>query len=591
MFFRRLNALRPNFRRYSAYFWRERWWMLLGTLCLVPASIINLQIPWIIKDAIDNIGKKPAAEYLYTTVVVYLALAFAKGVLRYGMRWFLVTSSRRVEANIRNDLFRHLETLSFPYFNKTKTGDIISRATQDVEAVRMFLGPGYMYITDALVQIPVAIYLLFHVQPIMFVAIAISLGVLAISVKILTPKLHKYSEAQQKSIGDLSDKANETFAGTRLLKAFAREEAAIHQFDEVSKRYKKNSLDFISVQALSSVFFSGAKELTLLILFIVGGILYFMGQTSVGELYLFADYTARLYWPVFVLGWMVSMYPRAVAASKRLEEIFTTKPEVADGPRTDITNIGGSIEFRDVTFSYAPDRAPVLKNLSFHVHDGETVAFVGKTAAGKTTMIQLLGRFFTVPSGKIFVGGVDICDLPVRTLRNAFGYVPQDHFLFSDSIAENIAFSGEQPDLERAAWAAEQACLNVDLQQFPNGLQTEIGERGITLSGGQRQRVAIARAIYANPTILILDDSLSAVDVATENRLVLNLKEIAKGRTTVFVAHRLSTVRHADRIFVMDHGRIAESGSHDELLKRRGLYADLWQMQQIEQSLEQEAGP
>lgn len=577
------------FRRYFAYFWRERWTMLLGTLCLLPAAGLDLSLPWIVKGAIDQFGSRPLSEYLVATVALYLALAALKGVFRFGMRWFLVTSSRRVEATLRNDLFRHLEGLSFPYFNRSKTGDLLSRATQDVEAVRMFLGPGFMYLGDALLRIPIAIVLLLQVEPILLVAMAVSLGLLAVSVRILTPRLHKHSEAQLKAIGDLSDRAHECFAGTRVLKAFAQERSAERIFDEASANYRDHSLRLISVGALSNVFFAGAKDLTLFILFAVGSTLYLTGAASVGEIYLFADYTARLYWPVFVLGWMVSMYPRARAAAQRLEEVFGTKPEIVDGPRCDVAAVHGDIEFRDLTFAYAPDRPPVLSQLSFRIRAGETVAIVGRTGSGKTTIVSLLGRFFPVPSGRIFVDGIDVNELPVRTLRAALGYVPQDHFLFSDTIAENVAFSANTPDPDRVAWALGQAAVADDVSGFAKGPATEIGERGVTLSGGQRQRVSIARALYANPPILVLDDSLSAVDVQTEERLVRNLREAARGRTTILVAHRLSTVRHADRILVLEQGRIAEEGSHEELLRRRGAYADLWQKQQLEESLEQDA--
>jgi ATP-binding cassette subfamily B protein len=577
------------FRRYLAYFWRERRAMALGTLCLLPAAALDLSLPLVVRGAINQFGTRPTSEYLYHAIALYLALAAGKGIFRFGMRWFLVTSSRRVEANIRNDLFRHLETLSFPYFNRTKTGDLLSRATQDVEAVRMFLGPGFMYIGDALIRIPFAIILLATAQPILVVSMGISLALLAVSVRRLTPKLHKYSEAQQKAIGDLSDRANESFAGVRVIKAFAQEKTAERLFDDVSSHYRKNSYSLISAGALSSVFFAGAKDLTLLILFGVGSTLFLMKQANVGDLYLFADYTARLYWPVFVLGWMVSMYPRARAAAIRLEEVLQTKPEVTDGPRA-AGELRGAIEIRDLTFAYGPEKSPVLSGFSLRVGAGETVAIVGRTGAGKTTVASLLGRFFPVPSGRIFVDGIDINDLPVRALRSALGYVPQDHFLFSDTIFENVGFAADKPERERAQWAIERACVAEDIAEFPKALDTEIGERGITLSGGQRQRVSIARALYALPKILILDDSLSAVDMHTEEQLVRNLRDAARGRTTLLIAHRLSTVRHADRIVVLEGGRAVEEGSHDELIRRRGVYADLWQKQQLEESLEEENG-
>lgn len=576
------------FDRYVRYFWRERWMLLLGVLCLIPSAIIDLNLPRIIKNAIDQFGTRPVGEFLYVSVAAYLGLAVCKGFLRFGMRWFIVTSSRRFEASLRNDLVAHLTTLSFPYFNKTKTGDLLARATQDVEGVRMFLGPGFMYVGDALVRIPIAIYILSQTQPVLVLAMTVSLGALAISVKFLTPKLHKHSEAQQAAIGKLSDRANETFAGSRVLKAFAREDAAISQFNETASEYRDHSLKLISVRALSDVFFAGAKDFTFFILFAVGSILYVGSKVTVGELYLFLDYTTRLYWPVFVIGWMVSMYPRARAAAKRLDEVFDAKPDIADGPRTDVNSLRGTIEFRDVTFSYKPGATPVLNHCSFKINAGETVAIVGRTGSGKTTIVNLLGRFFDTDRGHIFADGIDIHDLPVRTLRSGLGYVPQDHFLFSDSILENIAFASSVPDPDLAARCAKAACLDTDLQTFPDGLATVIGERGVTLSGGQRQRVAIARALYADPRILVLDDALSAVDLATEEKLVQQLKSVARGRTTILISHRLSTVRHADRIFVLHHGSICEEGTHAELVRRRGLYAETWWKQQLEQDLDRD---
>ncbi|HKE01910.1 MAG TPA: ABC transporter ATP-binding protein, partial [Planctomycetota bacterium] len=531
------------FRRFIAYFLREKRWLLFGTLCLIPASVLDLSLPLVVKRFFDRLGTERLADLVWTTFWIYIALAALKGVFRFGMRWLLVTSSRRVEANIRNDLFRHLETLSFPYFNRTKTGDLISRATQDVEAVRMFLGPGFMYAGDALVRIPLALAVLATVQPVLLVAMALSLTLLVVAVRRLTPRLHRDSEAVQESLGDVSQRANETFAGIRVVKAFAREESSERHFDEASSRYRRKSLDLISGRALSDVFFSGAKDVTMLVLYAGAGLLLLRGRTTVGELYLFADYTTRLYWPVFVVGWMVAMYPRARAAAKRLEEVLTTVPEIADAATTGASASGdgngvpsregfaalrGDVEVRRLTFSYGPDRPPALRDVSFRVRAGETVAIVGRTGSGKSTLASLLGRFFPVPPGTIFVDGIDVNALPLRRLRGALGYVPQDHFLFSDTIRENVGFAAPAAaDAARASAAASAAALDEDLAGFPKGLDTEIGERGVTLSGGQRQRVGIARALYADPRILVIDDALSAVDVSTEETLLENLRRAA----------------------------------------------------------------
>jgi len=580
------------FRRYLAYFFREKRGLILGTLCLIPAALLDLSLPWVVKHGIDRFGKEPLSAFLWPTIGLFLGLATAKGVFRFGMRWHLVTSSRRVEASIRNDLFRHLERLSFPFFNRTKTGDLLSRATQDVEAVRMFLGPGFMYIGDATLRIPIAVALLATAQPVLLVAMAVSLTILVVAVRRLTPGLHRDSEAVQESLGDLSQRAQETFAGARVVKAFAREEAVERAFDDVSQHYRRKSIDLIRGRALSDVFFSGAKELTLLILFGVGGFLYLSGRATAGEIYLFADYTARLYWPVFVVGWIVAMYPRARAAAKRLDEVFETKPEIADPPSPrDPGAIRGAIEFKNLTFRYGDDRPAVLKGFSLRVAPGETVAVVGRTGSGKSTIAALLGRFFPVPDSALLVDGIDVNELPLRRLRSALGYVPQDHFLFSDTIRENVAFGLEAPVpsgvVERAVSAA---CLDEEIARFPEGLDTVIGERGVTLSGGQRQRVAIARALATDARILVFDDCLSAVDVSTEERLLRNLRDAARGRTALVIAHRLSTVRDADRICVLDDGRVVEEGRHEELLARRGAYAELWRRQQLEARLAAEDG-
>jgi ATP-binding cassette subfamily B protein len=582
-----------RFRRVVGLFLRYRGALLAGGICLLASNALVLAIPLLEKRAVDLVAPisadpeavpLPAQErigLLGATALAIVGLAALRGLFLFLQRRLLVGVSRRVEADLKRDLFAHLTTLSLPTFDRLRTGDLISRMTGDVEAVRMLLGPGVMYLASAVLLVPGAFAFMAQLDPVLTILVAVPLGALALAMKRLAPALHENSRAVQETLSEISHRAQENFAAVRVVKGFAREAWEISRFRAASDLYRRHQVEFGELRARTHALFGAAQDAAALLIFVLGGLGVLQGTFTFGGIVLFLAYVRRLFWPLLAVGWIVGAYERAAAGMDRIEEIFRTQPLVRDDPDAQPVAIGGSVEIRDLTFAY--DGTPALRGVNLRIPRGSVVGLVGPIGSGKSTLLSLLGRLYPVPPGRVFVDGVDVNRIRLADLRGAIAIVPQDPFLFSDTVRENVAFGFEEPPSEDSmARAVAAAALEEDVAAFPDGLDTRIGERGITLSGGQRQRVAIARALMRDAPLLLLDDALSSVDAETEARILENLRAAARGRTVFLVAHRLSTVARADRIAVISEGRLVEEGTHETLLARGGWYARTWRRQRLE---------
>ena len=577
-------------RRLLPYVTRYRTRFAIGFVFLVLATGIQLVAPWVLKHAIDDLRDGATRARLGFYAGLLVGIAALGGVCRFYMRRVIIGASRAIEYDLRNDFFGHLQRLSLSYFQRHRTGDLMSRATNDLGAVRMMVGPSIMYSATTGITFVVAVILMLSISPWLTLLALLPLPFVTVAVKGFGSAIYHRSEQIQAQLARMSAIAQEAFAGVRVVRAYGREAVEIDRFGSANREYVARSRAVIRLQGVfypSMTLFLGLSALIILWL---GTREVVAGRMSVGDFVAFNAYLVMLAWPVIAFGWVTNMLQRGMAAWKRMLEVLEAEPAVRDpgpdGVHLSSADIEGRIEFRDLSFSYGG--RPVLAHVSATVEPGQTLALVGPTGAGKSTLVDLLPRRFDPPAGTVFVDGVDVRRLPLPVLRGAIGYVPQEPLLFSETIAGNVAFGA--PDGGRAgqavADAVAAACLDADVEGFRDGVDTEVGERGITLSGGQRQRVAIARALLMNPRILILDDALSAVDTRTEDEILARLRGLMRQRTSIVVSHRISTVQGADLILVLDHGRVVERGTHRTLLARDGLYASLHRRQLLEAELE-----
>ena len=601
------SALFPYLLRYRHRF-------ALGSVFLVLATAITLLSPWVLKHAIDHLAARlgPGAVLAAATgpsLALYAAalvgLALAGGACRFLMRRIIIGASREIELDLRNDLFRHLQRLPPAWFQANRTGDLMSRATNDLSAVRMLAGPAIMYTASTSITFVVALVLMLSLSPALTLLALLPLPLVSVVVQRFGSAIYLRSERIQAQLAHMSAVVQEALAGVRVVRAYRREGVEIERFREANEEYVARSRAMIRLQSAfhpTLAFFLG---LSALIVLWIGSRHVIDGRLSIGDFVAFNVYVAMLSWPMIAFGWVTNMLQRGLAAWQRMLDVLQVEPAIRD-PETPVTpaRIRGAVEFRDLTFAY--DGRAVLSGVSARVEPGQVLALVGPTGSGKSTLVDLLPRLFDPPPGTVFIDGIDVRDLPLEALRGAIGYVPQEPLLFSETVAGNVAFgSREVPNGNRAADGVREpvdgrsavdgavsdavglAQLDTDVAGFPRGLDTEVGERGITLSGGQKQRAALARAILTDPRILILDDALSAVDTHTEEAILARLREVMRQRTTILVAHRISTVRDADLILVLDDGRVVERGTHAELVAAGGLYAGLHRKQLLEEALEE----
>lgn len=554
---------------------------------VVLTAIASMFSPWILKYVVDGLRESLNKGKLPYYAALILGLSVIEGFFRFWMRRILIGMSREVEYDLRNDFLAHVQKMSLSFLQSRSTGDIMSRATNDLNAVRSVLGPGIMYSMNTIVQAVIATSILLNLNWKLTLLAYIPLVLMSISVKKIGGQIHDRFESIQEQFSNLSTKAQENLAGIRVVKAFAREESETDEFERLNFDYVRRNISLIRLWGIFYPMMTALIGMSSVALIWFGGRLVITGRLTLGEFVAFMGYLAMLTWPTIAVGWVINIFQRGSASMGRILEIMDRKPDIHDEPGASApASVCGALEFRNLTFQYPNAKNPVLHNISLTVPAGTTLAIVGHTGSGKSTLINLIPRLFDPPPGSLLLDGQDIRRWPLSELRRNIGYVPQETFLFSDTIQENIAFGCDASTAgTRVDWAAQVSRIAEDIETFSRKMQTYVGERGITLSGGQKQRVAISRAVAILPKILIFDDSLSNVDTYTEERILEELTKVMKNRTTILVSHRVSTVKNADQIVVLKEGKIVEQGTHETLMEQQGVYADLYQKQLLEEEL------
>ena len=588
-------------RRLLNYFARYKRSLTLGALCVAGSALFSLAKPLIIGSAVDTLSGSFTRGQLVRYGLLLIGAAAVEGLFLFLLRWILIGTSRRMEYEMRNDFYQHLQRLPLPYYQGQQTGDLMSRATNDLSSVRMLLGPGVMHMISAAIVVTGSFVMMMRIDVTMSLVTLLAIPLVGGMAKFFGERIHVRSMAVQAYFGDISSRVQENLAGVRVVRAFTREESEIDSFQRMNRGFVDLNRSLIRLNAAFHPTLHALVGVMFVYIFYAGCRRMIDGTMTIGAFVAFQFYMGRMIWPLVAIGWVINLFQRGMASMKRLHEIWSV-----DTSSSGSSEVLGSSEWslsrgtprnpeapeellqiRDLTFSYG--HRPVLRGIDLTVEHGQTIGIVGRTGSGKSTLLLLLTRAFEPPPGTIFVAGRAIETIPMRELREWIGMVPQETFLFSESIAENIRFGRADATDAEVDQAADQAGLTSDVATFSEGLRTIIGERGITLSGGQKQRTAIARALVRDPMLLILDDSLSAVDTHTEERILNALRTIRKGRTVLIVSHRVSSVKDADHIVVLDDGAIVERGSHETLLEKGGYYADLYRRQTIEAELEETA--
>lgn len=573
---RQLFTLIPYLKKYQAK-------IIIGATMVLLTNIVAVVSPWILRNAIDRLYLEVSRDILLYYASLLIAASAVEGLFRFLMRRILIGVSRNIEYDLRNDLFSHLQSLSPSFYQRNPTGDIMSRATNDLSAVRMVLGPGIMYSINTLFTAVLTISILVTLNLQLAILTLLPLLAVSVCVKYFGNQIHQRFERIQEQFATLTTLAQENVSGIRVVKAYNQEEAFIGRFQEANQDYVDRSLSLVRVWGVFNPLLTFLLGLSSVGLLWYGGRQVIQGSMTVGDFVAFMAYLSMLTWPTIALGWVINIFERGSASMGRMNQIFQSRPEIRDESSSTLSTLEGHIQVKNLTFSY--NGTPVLKNVSFEIPAGQTLAIVGRTGSGKSTLVNLLCRLYQVPEAGIFIDGSDINNIPLATLRTHIGYVPQETFLFSETVQQNIAFGRPEASLQSIQESAKISNIWPDIQEFPRKFETFVGERGITLSGGQKQRIAISRALLVNPRILILDDALSSVDTDTEEKILQGLAGEFTNRTVILISHRISTVKMADQILVLEKGEIVERGTHDELLKTEGHYATLYERQLLKEEL------
>jgi ATP-binding cassette subfamily B protein len=575
--------LRPLF----SYMRRYRWGYLAGILCCVGTNAIWVQFPRVLQKAIDELGQHTTRDRILYFAGLLIAISVIKGVFLYSQRWILIGISREIEFDLRNDLFRKLEEQDSGFYQEYRTGDLMARMTNDLNAVRNMLGPALMYSVNTIFFTVGALVFLLRISPWMTLVAWAPMPIASVLVQYFGSRIHDRFEKIQASFSEISSQAQENFSGARLIRAFAREESAIALFERLNREYIRRALRLVQLMGMLWPSLELTLGIAMVITLLAGGHAVLNHRISAGEFVEFNTFMILLTWPIIAVGWVVNLFQRGTASMKRIHELLQTYPQIdnrsADPEISPQTILTGEIEFRNLSFSYGD--TPVLQDISLKIPAGSTLAVVGPTGSGKSTLVHLIARLIDAPDGSLLIDGKPVRRYPLETLRRNIGMVPQETFLFSETIRENLKFGAPEASEEEMLHAAEAAHIRQEFSEFPDAFETLVGERGLTLSGGQKQRSAIARALLRRPSILILDDALASVDTYTEEKILGGLRQYSAESTTILISHRVSTVREADQIAVLKQGRIVELGRHEELLEKGGYYAELFQKQQLEEEL------
>ena len=571
------------------YLKRHRRTLLLGVGAIFLSVVFSMLAPILIRKAIDGLQAHAAPSSIFRYAALVLLVSAVSGVFLFLQRRTIIVASRRIEYDLRNDFIAHIETLSLRYFQNTPTGDIMAHSTNDIAAIRMFVGPAIMYSVETVFTFVIILTALLSIHPMLTLYALLPLPLISFAVNRLGTVIHRRFEDIQNQYSALTTRAQESISGIRVVKSYLREDYEIGRFQALSEEYLARNMRMARVQAFFMPLLSMLIGLSVIIVVWYGGLQVMDRKLTLGGLTQFMMYISMMIWPMIAVGWVVGLVQRASASMKRLNRILELEPEIADSPVTDgaITRLSGEIVFDHVTFRYNEGSDAILDDVSLTIPEGSTLAIIGYTGSGKSSLVQLIPRLYDVTGGALRIDGHDVRAIPLAVLRRSIACVTQETFLFSDSIRANIAYSVDAATEDDVVWAANTAQIAKDIADFPAHYDTVLGERGITLSGGQKQRVSLARAMLRRPAILILDDALSAVDTHTEEEILKNLKDVMRERTSIIISHRISTVKHADAIIVLHEGRIAEQGTHDQLVALGGIYADLHAKQLLAEELEE----
>ena len=577
----------------NKYFYKYRFRLGIGILICFVSNIFKLLVPGFVKDSInaaDEFRKGNITDIsivkasLFENILLIIGAALLAGILTFITRQMIIATSRMIEFDLKNEIYQQYQKLSINFYKKNRTGDLMNRISEDVSKVRMYFGPAIMYSMNMIVIFIVTLILMLRTDVKLTLYTLIPLPILSISIYYLSGLIHKKTTIVQQYLSKLTTAAQETFSGIRIIKSYVTENRTINQFEIIAETSKQKNIELYKVQAFFFPLMILLIGISNLLVIYIGGLQYIDGQITLGDIGMFIMYVNYLTWPVAVLGWVTSIVQQAEASQARINEFLKEDPEIKNNNVNSDDHLNGDLEFKNVTFTYDDTNIVALKNVSFKLEGGKTLAILGKTGSGKSTIISLVARLYDIQHGGILIGNKNIQQINLDTLRQEIGFVPQDAFLFSDTIENNIKFGDENATIETITNAAKDAYIDHNIVEFTEGYKTFVGERGVTLSGGQKQRISIARAIIKKPELLIFDDCLSAVDTETEEVILSNLNRITKNCTTLIVSHRISSIKHADKIIVLDQGEIIQEGTHQSLSLKEGFYKELYEQQLLEQS-------